>query len=159
MNCHFFAIFTALFLTASVGLAKMESRPQSMGGDFLVEFNTGYVFEGSEGVFELGFDFERFISGTHHHFSIGLATELVSTDSANEYYLGPMLSAYYFHFKAFLTSGVLTDLNGHDEWKSRFGLGYEVIWTTHWIFVPTVAVDFHRSEFFPGVVLGLACEF
>ena len=120
-------ISTIIFLVSTQSFGKEKSRPDSKGGDFLIELTTGLVFEEHEGVFELGADFEHFISGTNHHFSIGLATEMEFKGHGTEYFFGPLISGYYHHFKLFLATGVLTDFEGSEKWKNRIGFAYEFV--------------------------------
>ena len=148
-----------VLLNFNSALAKEMARPSSMGGDYLLELNSGVVFENSEDVFELGFDLERFIDGTHHHFSLGFASEVEFKEHSDEYFFGPLLSAYYLHFKGFVTSGLLTDFSHENQWKTRIGIGYEIIWLPHWLLVPTIAMDFIDSHIDPAITIGLACEF
>ena len=119
-------LLLALFVNFSAN-AKEKSRPDSKGGDFLIELTTGLVLEEHEDVFELGIDFEHFISGTNHHFSNGLASEIEFKDHGSEYFFGPLISGYYHHFKLFLTTGVLTDFEGQNKWKNRIGFGLSLI--------------------------------
>ena len=147
------------FIFISMTEAKEKSRPKSIGGDYVAEVNFGVVFEESEDVFELGFDFESFIKETHHHFSIGVATEIEFKEEETEYFLGPLLSAYFYHFKFFITSGILTNFQEEHEWKSRLGLGYEIVHLKDWILVPTFTLDYVDQEFDLGVSLGFAYEF
>ena len=150
-----------LFVLAPAHKCKAieKSRPKSMSGDYIIEFNSSLIFKKEKPVFEVGVDFERFIEGSNHHFSYGFAAEFEQTKYLSEYFVGPMISAYYFHFKIFLASGILTDFDGMNLWKSRLGIGYEFAWSSHWLVVPTVALDYVDSEFNPAIVLGLACEF
>ena len=136
-----------------------KSRPHSIGGEYIVEYNTGLALESSEGVFEVGVDFERFVKGTDHHFSLGFSTELSFNEWGKGYFFGPLLGAYYLHFKMFIASGVLTDFESHSLWKTRVGAGYEIILYKSWIFVPTIAVDFLDGHLNPTMALGVACEF
>jgi len=147
------------FNVVSVAVAKENSRPMSKGGDYIVELTTGVAFEESEGVFEVGFDIEKFIEGTRHHFSIGLATEVEFKEHGKEYYMGPLFSFYYHHFKLFLTSGILTSFREESEWKSRAGLGHEFIFSKHYVFIPTVALDYVNGETSFATNLGVSCEF
>jgi|GEM_PF-2608160 len=147
-------------LLLSVGAeAKEQSRPDSIGGEYVLELNTGVAFEDSEDNLEVGIDFEKFVNGSRHHFSIGLATEIDFRELDEAYFLGPLLSAYYFHFKLFLTTGILTNFEEYNEWKTRMGLGYEIVWLEEWIIVPTLSIDSVENRLNLAASLGLAWEF
>jgi len=152
-------LFLLLIFVANFSWANSKSRPNGISGDYLLELNAGVTFEDEEDVFEFGIDLERFIDGTHHHFSYGLATEAEFKDESTEYFFGPLISAYYFHFKVFITSGILTDFDGEDFWRTRVGAGYEFVWKRGWIIIPTFAFDYIDDEINPAIVFGLAHEF
>ena len=158
MNLKILLFSTVLFVS-SITSAKERARPNSKGGNYLFEINSSVVFEGSEELFELGFDLERFVEGANHHFALGLASELSFTEGNNDYYLGPLFSFYYHHFKAFFTTGVLTDFDEKVEWKSRLGLGYEFVFAYHFVFIPSVSVDYLEGNLYPVLGAGVACEF
>lgn len=146
-------------LTASAAYSIEKSRPDSIGGDYLFELNIGLALEEEEDVEEVGFDVERFLDGSEHHFSIGFATELEFKDHGEEIFLAPLFSVYYFHMKLFLASGLLTDFDEENEWKTRLGLGYEFFLKGEYLLIPIVAIDYIDSEFSPALGLGLAHEF
>ena len=114
-------------------------------------------------MFELGIDFEKFVENTNHHLAIGLASEIVFEREGRferEYYLGPSISTYYHHFKLYFTTGILTDLRGENEWKSRVGVGHEFFFSKrNWLLVPSVALDFLDGKVNPALSLGFAREF
>lgn len=152
----FIVLFTLLMGLNSY--AKEESRPDSIGGDYIVEVNNGIVFEENEDVYEIGFDFEYFLPKSRHHFSIGLATE-IQVKEHMQYYIGPLFSAYYYHTKLFISAGLLTDFDGENLFRSRLGLGYEFIFANHNIIIPTVTIDVDHEEVSWGILIGLAHEF
>jgi hypothetical protein len=117
------------------------------------------VFEDSEDIFEIGIDFEKFLEGTNHHFSIGIATEVDFKNHKNDYYFGPLFSFYYIHTKTFFSTGVLTDFEGNNEWKSRLGLGYELVLANHLLVIPYIAIDYVNDEINPTAGIGIAYEF
>lgn len=149
----------ALIIAFSEPLWSMEeSRPLSSGNDQLIEFNFGEVRVKGHEVFEAGIDYEVFTPGFDHHLSFGVASEIEFL-THDEFYLGPMVSLYFFHTKLFYTSGVQTDFKNKTFWKNRLGLGYEYLAAEHLIFVPTIAVDRSEGEFHRAINLGIALEF
>jgi len=158
IQSYFNVILVVLISTPAS--AREDSRPNSIGGDYIFEVVSGFISEEQKTNFELGFDFETFIPGTDHHISLGLSSEIEFSDhERRRYFFGPLLSYYYRHFKIFLSSGMQTDFDEYEKWKSRIGLGYEVVWLKHWLVVPTIAMDHVEGKLYPAYSIGLACEF
>jgi hypothetical protein len=109
-------------------------------------------------VFEIGLDYEYFLPGWQHHLSFGVASEIEFLQN-DEFYLGPLVSLYYFHTKVFYTTGIQTNFSGKAYWKNRLGFGYEFFLEEHFIVVPTIAVDRAEGEFHRAFSLGFAWEF
>lgn len=150
--------FSLNLMTPPYEVDAMEmSRPESFGGDFLTEINLGTVLTETEELLEVGFDFEYFVPGSHHHFSVGFATDFVFSNQ-KKYYFGPLVSAYFYHFKFFLSSGVMTDFQDLTTWRTRLGTGYEFIFHRTLI-IPTVAIDYDQGSVHWAFLLGLAREF
>lgn len=146
-----------IFGFSSTVLARDLSRPESPGGDQLVEVNLGIFIEGEQTEPELGFDYEYFVSGTEHHLSVGAATDVSFGESHTEFYLGPLVSGYYHHFKLFWTSGVSTANFVEAHERHRTGLGYEIFDSV--IYVPSLAYEKNGDKEGVVVMLGVAQEF
>lgn len=149
-------LFVTLFNNTTFALE--DSRPQSSGDERLFEVTAGQVKVGEHEIFEVGVDYEYFVPGWEHHLSFGVASEIEFLQK-DEYYLGPLVSLYYFHTKAFYTSGIQTDFSGKSYWKNRVGLGYEFFVKEHVIIVPTIAVDRAEGEYHRAFNIGFAWEF
>lgn len=139
--------------------AKELARPDSIGGDYIVEFVYGVVYEDDENVLEYGVDLEHFLPESNHHFSIGVSLELENTKHGNLYFVGPLFSAYFMHYKFFLSSGVLTDFDHSSILKNRIGVGYEFTTYDEWLIVPTIAIDHFDNRTYGALSIGLAHEF
>ena len=154
-----FIIVFALFFSFFTSQAREKSRPKSLGGDYLLELTLGVVDEGEEDIFEFGIEVERFLDKAEHHCAIGLVLEPGFSDEKKSTYMALSMSLYYYHYKAYLSSGLLSDFDDINEWKTRFGLGKEFFLARNYILVPALVVDNIRDEFNPGISIGLAHEF
>lgn len=146
-----------LMLVSMNSFAKEESRPKSIGGDYVVEVNIGRFFQEDEEIFEAGFDLEYFLPGYHHHLSIGFTTEIEFEDE-DRFFFAPLISYYYHHFKFFLASGISTRFH-ESEWKNKLGIGYEYFVDKDWILIPSIAYDRVNEENGISVAIGIGHEF
>ncbi len=157
MNAAKSILFLSMFFP-SLSFALEDSRPQSEGKDHLLEVTIGQIKIKEREVFEAGFDYEYFFPNADHHFSLGVASEIEFL-SEDEYYLGPLFSLYYFHYKLFVTSGLQTNFSGKTFWKNRLGLGYEIFVTDSFILIPGISVDRSEGEYHRALTVGAAIEF
>jgi hypothetical protein len=137
---------------------KDVARPESFGGEGLIELTAGVFFIEGRQEPSLGVDLEFFIPGTEHHFSLGVAADVEWAEHFTEYYFGPLVSAYFYHWKFFWTSGVAAEDFERNLWKHRLGLGYEII-GEEWVYVPSVAYDFVEERRGLSIIFGVAHEF
>jgi len=159
LTTKYFVTLFVLFLVSMPSQAREKSRPQSIGGDYLLELTLGFVDEGEEDVFEFGIEIERFLDKLEHHCAIGLVLEPGFSDEKKATYMALSMSFYYYHYKAYISSGLLSDFDDENEWKTRLGLGKEFFLARNYILVPALVVDNIRDEFNPGISIGLAHEF
>ena len=154
---YFSILIFAFLMTPHWLLAKDFARPESHGGDWLLEFTTELSFLYDVGEPGLGLDLEYFVPGTEHHFSVGLSTDVEFTKSFTQYFVGPLVSGYYRHFKVFWTSGVVSENFNRNLRKHRLGLGYEIIGDL--IYVPSVSYDKVGNHEGISIIFGVAHEF
>jgi hypothetical protein len=53
----------------------------------------------------------------------------------------------------------LTDFEGNSEWKSRLGIGYELVLANHLLAIPYIGIDYVNDETNPTAGIGIAYEF
>lgn len=149
----------ALIFLPILSSAKQKSRPQSIGGDYLLELTMGVVNEGEEAVFEVGVEVERFLDPLAHHCALGFVFETSLENGRELYYTALSASAYYYHYKIYLSSGLFSDFDKVDEWKTRMGFGKEFFLRRDFILVPAFTLDYIGRDVNPGFSMGLAHEF
>ena len=150
--------FLTILSLSKHSFAKVMSRPQSTGSENLIEVTVGQIEIEKQQFLEVSIEYEYFIPSSNHHFSIGLSSE-IEFKNRDEYFLGPMVSLYFFHMKLLYTSGLQTSFDGNNYWKNRIGLGYEYYIKEHIIIVPTIAADFIEGKTHRSLGIGLAKEF
>lgn len=153
------AVFLITMLSMSFNADAIDkSRPDSIGGDYLVELNFGTIFHDDLVIYELGLDVERFIDGSAHHFSLGVSTDFEFQGPNRGYFFGPLVTAYFFHSKVFATTGLGIDIHHRKHWQTRVGGGYEFIFDD-FIVIPMIAYNFSEYSSSYVALLGLAHEF
>ena len=139
--------------------AKELARPESIGGDYLLEASLGFVSEEGETLYDFGLEVETFIDALKHQCAIGLSFEVEDLDGELTYFAEGLASFYYHHFKFFISTGTLFGPRDFKEWKTRFGLGHEFFIKKDYILIPAITMDRLESESYFGFNLGFAKEF
>ncbi len=155
-NIYLIILISLMYQSA---FAKELARPNSIGGDYLLELNTGLVDEDNHKIYEVGFEVERFTDSFKHHCAIGLSFEATDLDDEIKYFAGGLVSFYYHHFKLFVSSGILLGSNDFKEWKTRYGFGREFFIKKDYIIIPAFTVDRLGGGSHPGFNIGIAKEF
>jgi hypothetical protein len=79
-----------------------RERSEYAYGDHIVEFVVGNTHTGTEDIFTVGLDIEKFPHSMEHKWSFGVSLDVEYAEETDEIFLGPMVSHYPgYHLKLF----------------------------------------------------------